>query len=81
MKKNIIDLSVREGEIFLLVAKGYSSQKIAETLYISKGTVDTHRRNIMQKLGTNKLARAIVLAIYYKIIEIDDDGEVRLCLS
>jgi DNA-binding NarL/FixJ family response regulator len=77
----MIELTTRESEIILLVAKGYSSLEIADELYISKGTVETHRRNIMQKLGTNKLARAIVLAIHHKIIEIDDDSEVRLCLS
>ena len=44
-------LTKREREIIILVAHGKSSQQIANTLNISKFTVDTHRKNIHQKLG------------------------------
>ncbi len=44
-------LSEREMEIATLVARGLGSQEIARNLFISTATVDTHRRNLMQKLG------------------------------
>lgn len=46
-----ISLSEREKEIVALVAREYSSQEIGNILFIAPTTVDTHRRNIMQKLG------------------------------
>ncbi len=44
-------LTKRESEILQLVAKGRSSLEIANTLKISKFTIDTHRKNIHKKLG------------------------------
>lgn len=41
----------RELEIIKLLAKGYSTKKISETLFISPLTVETHRKNILQKSG------------------------------
>ncbi|MEX0966548.1 MAG: LuxR C-terminal-related transcriptional regulator [Bacteroidia bacterium] len=45
------NLTPRELEILRLVAKGKTSQKISEEISLSKHTVDTHRRNIIQKLN------------------------------
>lgn len=44
-------LSVREKEIVSLVVKGYSNKEVAEQLFISVKTVETHKSNIMEKLG------------------------------
>ncbi|MFC5447302.1 response regulator transcription factor [Paenibacillus aestuarii] len=44
-------LSDREKEILPLVAKGYSNKEIAEQLIISVKTVETHKSNVMEKLG------------------------------
>ena len=44
-------LSDRENEILLLLAQGKTSAEIARRLFITKSTVDTHRRNILQKTG------------------------------
>ncbi|WP_129716001.1 response regulator transcription factor [Pedobacter sp. SYP-B3415] len=46
-------LGKREKEILRLMARGKSSNEIAEQLFISSATVDTHRRNIRTKLGVN----------------------------
>lgn len=46
-------LSDREKEIQRLVAEGKTSSEIAEILFISKNTADTHRRNIRKKLKDN----------------------------
>ncbi len=46
----------REKEVLSLIAKGYSSQEIAEHLFISLRTVDTHRYNLLQKLDAKNTA-------------------------
>lgn len=58
-------LTRRESEIVSLIAHGYTSRKIAQELSISVGTVDTHRRNILKKLGINNAA-ALVKYAYTK---------------
>jgi two-component system response regulator NreC len=49
-------LSSRENEVLQLVAEGRTSRAIASALNISTKTVETHRRQIMQKLGVNTVA-------------------------
>jgi DNA-binding NarL/FixJ family response regulator len=44
-------LTSREQEVVKLIAEGHTSEEIAETLVISKKTVDRHRANILEKLG------------------------------
>ncbi|MFX3632512.1 MAG: response regulator [Candidatus Pristimantibacillus sp.] len=44
-------LSEREKEIFGWIAKGYSNKEIADSLIISVKTVETHKSNLMEKLG------------------------------
>jgi DNA-binding CsgD family transcriptional regulator len=54
-------LSKREREILNLVCKGLSSQAIADQLFLSVHTVNTHRRNIQASLGTSNVADLVVL--------------------
>jgi len=54
-------LTARECEILKLIAAGYTSKEIAEKLFISKNTVDTHRNKMLQKLN---LANAASLVHY-----------------
>ena len=49
-------ISERELEIIQLIAQGYINKEIADKLFISNHTVNTHRKNIMQKLGINNTA-------------------------
>jgi len=51
------DLSEREYEIMRLVEQGKTSKEIGEILFISKHTVDTHRRNILKKIEERKQVR------------------------
>ncbi|UVI27549.1 response regulator transcription factor [Paenibacillus spongiae] len=44
-------LTAREKEILSLTAKGYANKEIAEQLFISVKTVETHKSNVMEKLG------------------------------
>lgn len=55
-------LSKRELEIIKLVAEGLTSVQIAEKLFISDLTVQTHRRNIIRKLGINNSAQLVQFA-------------------
>lgn len=55
-----VPLSKRELEIVKLIGQGKTSQEIADTLFIGKTTVDTHRKNILRKLnlqGKSELLR------------------------
>lgn len=52
----------REIEILKLLALGYESSRIAEKLFISKNTVDNHRRNILSKTQTENTTQALMYA-------------------
>ncbi len=58
-----IVLTKREKEIALLIAQGKSTKEIAQELFISPFTVDTHRKNIFSKLGISKVASLIRIVI------------------
>jgi DNA-binding NarL/FixJ family response regulator len=56
-------LTKREIEILRLVCKEYSSSEIAERLFLSVSTVDTHRKNILAKLGVNNTVGLVKYAL------------------
>jgi DNA-binding NarL/FixJ family response regulator len=56
-------LSTRECEILRLIAEGMSSKEISEALHVSIRTVDSHRANLMEKLGLHKVASLVRYAI------------------
>jgi DNA-binding CsgD family transcriptional regulator len=58
-KPQSIIFSKREKEVINLIAKGFNSQKIADTLYISAHTVKKHRGNITQKSGVKSSSELI----------------------
>lgn len=62
-------MSARETEILKLVASGMSSKEIAEKLFISPRTVDTHRNNLMQKLDIHNIAGLIRFAFKNGYVE------------
>jgi len=63
-------LSVREFEVFRLLAEGEAVIRIAEILHLSPKTVGTHRTNIMAKLGFDNVAELTRLAIRHQVIEL-----------
>ena len=63
-------LSDREKEILLLICKGMTNNEIAETLFISKRTVDKHRANILEKTNCKNTANLVVYAIKNGLVEI-----------
>ncbi len=62
-------LTKREIEILKLIASEYTTQRIADELFISFHTVESHRKNIMRKLNVNNMAGLIRYAIKSGIID------------
>lgn len=65
-------LSYREREVLALIAKGLTNKEVAERLFISIKTVETHRYRIMQKLGLHNTAELVRYAIRKGIISNKD---------
>lgn len=63
-------LSDREEEVLYHICKGLSNQEIADTLHISKRTVDKHRENLLSKTGSKNTAGLVMFAIKNGIVEI-----------
>jgi len=61
-------LTERELEIINLIEKEYSNKQIAETLFISERTVETHRKNIFRKTATNGVIGLIKYAYEHRLI-------------
>jgi DNA-binding NarL/FixJ family response regulator len=63
-------LTRREQEVLVLIANEYSNAEIAERLFISLRTVDTHRRNLILKLKVKNTAGLVRYAIKHSLINI-----------
>jgi DNA-binding NarL/FixJ family response regulator len=56
-------LTKREVEVLSKYCEGLSTEEIAQQLYLSFATVDTHKKNIMQKFGISTLSKLVAVAI------------------
>ncbi|MBR4995697.1 MAG: response regulator transcription factor [Alistipes sp.] len=63
-------LSSREIEVLVAICQGLSTQEIADSLFISKRTVDKHRANILEKSGCKNTASLVVYAIKNGLVEV-----------
>ena len=63
------DLTTRELEVLLLIAKGYSNQEIADELFITLKTVKTHVSNILSKLEVVDRTQATMYAFQHGLIK------------
>lgn len=63
-----ISLSERELEIIKLIAEGYTNVQIADMIFLSAHTVNTHRKNIMKKLGINNTAGIVLYAVKSELV-------------
>lgn len=61
-------LTEREKEILALIAEGYTNPQIAEKIFLSSFTVDSHRKNLLAKLNVKNTATLIKLAVERKLI-------------
>lgn len=64
-----ITLSLREIEVIELIAKEYTNAKIAEALFISERTVETHRKNIFRKTDTKGVIGLLKYCVDKRIIK------------
>ncbi|MBK7172360.1 MAG: response regulator transcription factor [Bacteroidales bacterium] len=69
-EKELTDLSKRETEILRMMAEGIPNIEIADRLFISIRTVESHKSHIMQKLDLHTTAELVKYAIRHKLIEI-----------
>ncbi len=65
-------LSGREREVLQLIAEGQSTKEIAAQLQLSAKTIETHRRQIMEKLGIYNVAGLIKYAVREGLTTLDD---------
>jgi DNA-binding NarL/FixJ family response regulator len=62
-------LSKREIEVLTLICKEYSNSDIAKKLFLSVSTVETHRKNLIAKLGVNNTVGLVKFALKNKLID------------
>jgi len=67
--KGIEELTKREKEILGELVNGLSNKSIADKLFISVRTVDTHRANIITKLNVNKTAALVKYALKNNLVD------------
>ncbi len=67
-------LSRREQEVLQLVANGLTTQQIADQLFTSRRTVETHRQNILEKTGAKNTAALVRYAISQGFLSGTSDG-------
>lgn len=67
---NQIILTRREKEILELIAEGLTNNEIAQQLFISISTVDTHRKNLLTKFDTKNTASLVKKAIQLQLISV-----------
>ncbi|MCB0599025.1 MAG: response regulator transcription factor [Lewinellaceae bacterium] len=68
-RKEGVTLTRREVEVLRLIAEEFSNSEIADKLFISIRTVDTHRRNLLEKLGVKNTAGLVKYAIKHGLAE------------
>lgn len=68
--KEKMHLTKRELEVLDLICRAYTTTEIGEKLYISKRTVEGHRKNLIEKTGVKNTAALIVLAIKNGLVEL-----------
>ncbi|MFL5752278.1 MAG: response regulator [Bacteroidia bacterium] len=65
-------LTTREKEVLKMIAEEYTSQEIADKLFLSIKTVNAHRRNLIQKLGTKNTAGLVKYALIQGLIKLKE---------
>ncbi len=67
--KKVPPLTKREKQILLLIAAGKTTAVMAGELNVSPLTVDTHRRNLLQKFGVKNVAELIMAAVQQRLLQ------------
>ena len=65
-------LTKREQEVLELIAQELSTQEIATQLFISKRTVESHRKHLMEKFNAKNTAGLLLKALKWKFLDVED---------
>jgi DNA-binding NarL/FixJ family response regulator len=68
-KASTIPLTGREIEVLRMIALGFTNREIAEALYLSVRTIESHRAGVQRKLGTSNRAELVRYAIDQGLVE------------
>jgi len=67
-KNNIHSITPKEYEVLQMIVDGYINKEIADKLNVTHGTVDKHRKSLMQKLNARNAAEVVREAIRYNLV-------------
>lgn len=67
-----VEITNREKEVLQLICEEYTTQEIADRLYISVRTVDGHRNNLLSKLGCRNTAGLVVYALQHELVKVKE---------
>ena len=70
--KDDLSLSDREKNILRMVALGLSSMEIADKLFLSIHTINTHRKNILRKLGIKTVSGLMVYSLLNRLVSLEE---------
>jgi DNA-binding NarL/FixJ family response regulator len=69
---NLVDsITKREKEVLELICKEFTTQEIAEKLFLSVRTVDGHRNNLLEKTGARNTAGLVIFALKNDLVNLD----------
>jgi DNA-binding NarL/FixJ family response regulator len=69
-ENTLVRLSPREREVVQLISEGYATKEVAVALTLSVKTAETHRNNIMRKLGIHSVSELVLYAVRNNIIQV-----------
>ncbi len=72
-KNPLMDLTNRERDVLMEIAKGKSNKEIATSLYITEKTVKTHVSNILSKLEVSDRTQAALFAVKHNLLETENN--------
>lgn len=70
VNKTCILVTGREKEILEMISRGYSSEEIANDLFLSTETIRTHRKSLLQKFKARNMAQLVRLSIEFGHLKI-----------
>ncbi|MCF8301746.1 MAG: response regulator transcription factor [Bacteroidales bacterium] len=73
IEPNVVKLTPRETEILNLIAREYTNEQIADMLFISERTVETHRKNIFTKTSTRSIVGLMKYAMNHNLINMEEE--------
>ena len=79
--RNNPKLSTREKDVLYLISKEFSNAKIADFLFLSKNTIDSHRRNLFLKMHVHSSAGLIRRSYELKILPMEMPDAIKVLME